>query len=276
MAAKDFQFTNRVRYEAFARFSTTLTACTQLAEVGNCIAIHLKYLFNYYGFRLLYQYNSSRSICIRSTYANTSIDDLFAEDLLQWEEVLQRKGTPVFSGGISAADLATMEITTEQEEDFQLWAWKFENAASHSLVSVVSGNLFHFQHADIVFLRLVVENVMSKLYTICLLNELKEKNEFISEIMTNQESIIKEKTREISAKNKALMQLSVMNAHTVREPLTRIKGLMLLMDDEATDKDEFNEIMWRLKVSANDLDNALQKVIEQTSNELIELKDKDA
>ena len=67
------------------------------------------------------------------------------------------------------------------------------------------------------------------------------------------------------------MQISALNAHNVREPLSRILGLINMLDIERSEE-ILNEIIPLIKISANDLDIALQNVINYATKDLLKLK----
>ncbi|MBD0333707.1 MAG: histidine kinase, partial [Chitinophagaceae bacterium] len=158
-----------------------------------------------------------------------------------------------------------------EDEQPELWGWNFENEESQILVSVLSGCRKRFTVNDIAILKLVSHNVGTKLLELCLVKELDQKNSVISAINRNQKKVIAERTREIESKNKTLLTISALNAHNLREPLSRILGLINMLDDEKPE--EFiKEIIPILKVSANDLDNALQNVINHATKDLSKLK----
>ena len=159
----------------------------------------------------------------------------------------------------------------DPEEEAVLWGWNFTNDNRQIIVSVLSGNSKKFTQKDIIFLKLVSESLETKLLEFCLFNELHEKNEIISRINEDQKDIIRQRTLEIENKNKTLLKISVLNAHDVREPLSRILGLVnLMLYDES--EEAVREILPMLKGSAEDLDAALQDVIQRTTHDLIKLK----
>ena len=103
------------------------------------------------------------------------------------------------------------------------------------------------------------------------LTTIQNKNEEIYKINRNQKETIKKRTEEIVKKNEKLLKISVLNAHNIKEPLSRIQGIIELfdlMDDESCRQ----ELLPRLKSSVNEMDEIVREVIDMASRELIELK----
>lgn len=67
------------------------------------------------------------------------------------------------------------------------------------------------------------------------------------------------------------MHISAINAHNVREPLSRIQGLIQLFD-LFDDQQIRTEVIPKLEKSAEEMDHVLQDVINMATNELSELK----
>ena len=98
-----------------------------------------------------------------------------------------------------------------------------------------------------------------------------KKNNIISRISENQKEVIKNRTSEIANKNKTLLEISVLNAHNVREPLSRIIGLIDLLDDDETEE-SIRELIPLIKISSVDLDAALKEVIDHAIKDALEYK----
>ncbi len=93
-------------------------------------------------------------------------------------------------------------------------------------------------------------------------------NVVIQRLVNEQEQVIADRTRELAEANTdleetnhKLVELIQYNAHQVREPLTRITGVMGVMD--AISQEEFVEEVWPLiQKAVYDLDTNIKKVIE--------------
>jgi hypothetical protein len=191
-------------------------------------------------------------------------------NLLGYEEELLQKKTPIYSDQISEMELPK-EFNLPGEENGELWGWNFCNDDRQIIVSVLAGESRKFSKKDIPILKLVSETLESKLLELCLFKELDHKTETINRIIEDQKAIIELRTSEIEQKNKTLLGISVLNAHNIREPLSRIMGLTSLFEIE-TSQGIIEEIVPKMKISAADLDNALRSVIEKATADLIDLK----
>jgi light-regulated signal transduction histidine kinase (bacteriophytochrome) len=100
----------------------------------------------------------------------------------------------------------------------------------------------------------------------------KEKNAVISSIIKQQKEIIKLRTQEIANKNKRVLAISILKAHNVQEPFSRILGLISLVDHYHPSDEIKIGIIPKLKESSTDLDLALQDVITRATTDLVELK----
>lgn len=85
-------------------------------------------------------------------------------------------------------------------------------------------------------------------------NQVLESNqEEIKRIQTNLQQIIKERTREIEAGNKRLVEYAFINAHLVRAPLANLMGLSELMN---SDDPDLMELQKKMEV----LDTTIRKI----------------
>ncbi|GHA53875.1 hypothetical protein [Pontibacter akesuensis] len=276
----------RITYEAFSRFSNNLIRCRDLQAVTACFRINLKYLFNFHTFRASYQRgNTFLHLQVSAGGANIEIANVPA--YLPYEEELLEQRVPRHWTSITELDLPE-SYRLSAEEQAELWGWVIQiDADRHITVSVLSAGNRAFTRKDITFLKLVAENLEAKLFELCLLQELdsnnsrleqalttiNEQNSVISSIMEYQKGVIVERTKEIASKNERLLEISVLNAHKVREPLSRVLGLINLLDMRPWSAEQVTaDIMPRLRSSAQDLDGALKEVIEKSTSDLIKLQ----
>lgn len=97
--------------------------------------------------------------------------------------------------------------------------------------------------------------------------ELKNSNEEIllqkaqiEQLVSEQEQIIVRRTQELAEANKKLVELVQYNAHSLREPLTRLMGAMMIA--EYMERDEFFDEIWPpMGKAVNDLDKRILEVI---------------
>ena len=83
-------------------------------------------------------------------------------------------------------------------------------------------------------------------------------------IVDQQKEVIDDRTKKLKEKNKELAEISQLNAHTVREPLSRILGLIEISDYYSAEELK-TEVLDHLKTSSEDLDKALKDVIERSA-----------
>lgn len=258
----------RITYEAFSKFSNTLNRCRTFEEIAECFTVNLKYLFNYHVFRASYNRTGTYVHLNASTGDTTiTVDDTPA--YLDFEKILIDKKIPQRWTDVKSLHLPDYFLI--EEENSELWGWNFINDERQIIISVLSGSRKKFSKNDINFLKLVSDNLETKLLELCLIKELDEKNKLISIINEDQKEVIKKRTNEIAIKNKTLLEISVLNAHNVREPLSRILGLVNLLDCEQSEE-MVSQVLPLIKVSSNDLDAALQNVINRATKDLSELK----
>ncbi|WP_299758130.1 hypothetical protein [uncultured Pontibacter sp.] len=276
----------RITYEAFSRFSNSLMCCRTLEAVAASFRLNLKYLFNFHVFRASYC-RGNTYLHLEVTAAGAVITKQGHASFLSFEEELLERRVPRHWQNLQELQLP-QDYSQPAEELPELWGWVIQNDENrHIVVSVLAGKSRLFTRKDINFLKLVAENLEAKLFELCLLQELDEKNkrlqhaldtineqnQVISSIVEYQQEVIVERTKEVAAKNAKLLEVSVLNAHNVREPLSRVLGLVNLLEMREWPLEEVRQnFLPRLKTSAQDLDIALKEVIEKSTADLIELK----
>lgn len=259
----------RITYEAFSKFSNSLNRCRAFDEIAGCFTVNLKYLFNYHVFRASYfQYGTC--VHVESTAGNTTLTVDSKTNYLEYEKLLLNTNIPQKWTAMEDLQLP-QSFTVIEEEHPELWGWNFVSEERNIMVSIYSGSRKRFSQRDINFLSLVSDNLETKLIELCLIKELDKKNNIITKIIEDQKEVIKDRTREIENKNKTLLEISVQNAHKVREPLSRIIGLINLLDEEGSEQ-LIKEIVPLIKISSDDLDSALKNVINHATKGLWEYK----
>lgn len=273
----------RITYEAFSKYSNSLLRCRSFSDIEECFRINLKYLFNFDVFRASYQRNGV-FIHLEATASKTHITAGRKPMYLDYEKTLLGNSLPMRWTEIESMALP-LSFSLPENEEGTLWGWHIENDDRQIVVSVLSGLSKNFSKADIAFVKLVAENLESKLLEVCLFEEVGEKNKKLEEavhiidqknaiitaIVEEQKEVIQERTKEIEAKNKTLLEISVLNAHNVREPLSRILGLVSLVD-YMRQEDIISDIIPKIKTSSNDLDLALQQIISSATIDLLKHK----
>ncbi|GAB3924080.1 PAS domain S-box protein [Mucilaginibacter myungsuensis] len=71
---------------------------------------------------------------------------------------------------------------------------------------------------------------------------------------------------EIEEKNKKLQDISWMQSHVIRAPLSRIMGLINLLQDTDPDKESVSEIIEYIKLSAGELDQVIHDITMNAAN----------
>lgn|GEM_PF-3490955 len=104
-------------------------------------------------------------------------------------------------------------------------------------------------------------------------NEIRKQKKQIESLVSEQELVIAQRTRELAEANKKLIDLIQYNAHSVREPLTRIMGAMMVAD-YITREEFFNEIWDDMGKAVGDLDKNILQVI-AIANRALENYEKD-
>ena len=267
----------RITYEAFSKFSGSLGKADSIDMLGEITNRHLKYLFNFRAFRILLLDNNSISgytFSKGTIYAHNN-----CENILDYEKELLEKQTP-FSVPVqqNALPVYLPEMTLQNGV---LWGWYIAYPDYRICVSLLSDDNVKFNHTDADIMHMLVDSLTSKYRQICLSEELKCKNETLQDaiaeielknkeieaINSNQQSVINSRTQELINKNKKLLDLSRLNSHNLREPLTRILGLIEVADH--LDDSEFKETMLpEIKTSALELDTIFKEVVQQSEEEV--------
>ena len=266
----------RITYEAYSKFANEINRCASLDEVAEVCITHVKYLINFHIIRMtVHQEKKSFTF---ELYGNKVWFDL------KNEQQLFENGIPIISTEIPEG-LVKNKVNIQELYEPVLWGWCFDKNERKVLVSLLADQQKAFSVGDVDILKLMVDCVQAKFSEIYLKRQLairnknlseaydtiKLKNEEIQRIVNTQKQTIEERTREILLKNKKLLHISALNAHHIREPLSRIQGIAELFEffDEQTWKDE---LLPKLLYSVEEMDEVLKEVIETASKELIELK----
>ncbi len=204
--------------------------------------------------------------------------------LLPYENDLLEKGIPLKTSKIPS-ELFPDGSELSEFLNPELWGWSFHKNERDFVVSLITDETKPFASKDVEILKLVTDCLEAKFQEIFLKNQLAQKNESLSSaystikkqndqihaIVENQKEIIRERTREIVEKNEKLLHILALNAHNVREPLSRIQGIAQLfefMDDKSCRE----ELIPKLNTSVHEMDEVLKEVIETASRELATLK----
>lgn len=117
---------------------------------------------------------------------------------------------------------------------------------------------------------LLVKEIKSRLALNASNEAIKQQAEEIKSINENLESLVRERTRELEKKNKALEEYAFINAHKLRAPVASILGLIPIFNSFGLRPDE-KEVLNHLKQSTLKLDeivHSITQAIEQGDTQL--------
>ncbi|MCL6217884.1 histidine kinase [Zunongwangia pacifica] len=275
----------RITYEAYSKFANGINRCSNFPEIGKVVEKHLKYILNFHVIKLLIEKDNKLmeySLCGNDIwFKQKNVEDLNEDELN-----LAKTGIPIRTSNIPK-DIANGKLDLSKLKNPHLWSWLFNKDDHKMIVSLVADEERVFTSKDIEILKLAADCFDAKFKELNLKREIAKKNRIlqgalttiqqqndeINKINKNQKEIIQKRTEEIVKKNEKLLKISVLNAHNVKEPLSRIQGIIELfdlMDDESCRQ----ELLPRLKSSVKEMDEIVREVIGVASRELIELKAK--
>lgn len=90
---------------------------------------------------------------------------------------------------------------------------------------------------------------------------LKKQKDYINTINSELETKVEKRTTELKERNDQLERFAYANSHTIRGPLSRILGLLNLLDLKDSELDE-NMLLANIKSSANEVDDAIKEINE--------------
>jgi DNA-binding transcriptional MerR regulator len=276
------EFKYRVIYESLSRFSSALSQAATLADVQLCLQRQVKYLFDCQLVRFCFYKDDQHTLYSGST-AESRFRQGGASLLCHHEHWLYDSNVPVV---IHDPDLIAHSLQPDYANLAgsidEIWGWHLRFGPNVGIIaSVCSGKGRSFKTNDVPVLKIMLENLYAKLLSLRLIDELgqskraveqallhlQEKNDEITQLLSEQETVIRQRTHELEQKNARLHQLSRQHAHLIREPLCRILSLAYLIDmvpvTEAT-----TDVIPALLTTARDLDVALQRVVSQMDAEV--------
>ncbi|MCC4211915.1 hypothetical protein [Leeuwenhoekiella parthenopeia] len=266
----------RITYEAFSKLSGSLSKVESVEELGIVANRHLKYLFNFKMLRIVMLFKNETAVSF--TFLKSKEPKIVdSDELLDYEKQLFKVKIPLLRA-LNTTDLPGHATALyENWNKPKLWGWHTTSGEREICFSLISDDTESFNHSDMEILNLLVDNITSRYFQIYLSQQLKTKNLRLKEAITeielknteierinnNQQNIIFRRTEELHFKNKKLLELSKLNAHDLREPLTRILGF-LEISELYTDEDLRKSILPKLKESALELDLIFRRVVSQS------------
>ncbi len=250
-------------FEAYARFSSRLASCITRQDLQNLLELHLKYLFNFSQAAICYvqdgkvQGHRVGKVNLMGSASVDQLDDFEAE---------------LFSEKIP--------LVREISETETARGWCFDSGEQGVLlICLTTSNEQTFLY-NASILRLLVESLSARFKQFNLMEALDEKNEKLNgalqTVRFQHEEIhalarrqgveLAEKTKDIRSKNEELQQIVKFNAHGVREPLSRIMGIMNVI--KITNANMELQELQLLEEACNDLDQALCQIIVRAETKL--------
>lgn len=260
----------RITYEAFSQFSSSLARVDTLEELKFCLQSRLKYLFDYRFMRISSYLNQKWAhLEVAPTHCKahfTSVPHLYPHE----KQLILRQIPQVWEQG-------EIELNAEiipEKEAYKVWGWHQQGKSNHMTLTLVADAHQSFIARKVPFIKLFIEILETKLLQLLLFQEIENKNQELSEalvtiqeknseinsIIDHQDEVIKQQTEYLAQQNKQLRRIAVLNAHQVREPLSRILGLIQISEHMEIDELK-TEIFPRLHESSSELDKSLKKVI---------------
>ncbi len=273
----------RITYEAYSKFANDVNRCANLEEVAEVCKTHLKYLINFRIIRMTIFQNDK--FFFFELFGNEIWSDLKENsEIFSYEKKLLENGVPIITNEIPDK-LIKDKIDINSLYDPVLWGWCFDKYERKVLVSLLADQEKSFSVGDVEILKLMVDCIQAKFSEIFLkrqlaiqnrnlsdaYNTIKSQNNEIKRIVENQKETIKKRTEAIAQKNEKLLHISALNAHNIREPLSRIQGIIQLFEfvDNKTCRED---LIPKLESTVEEMDEVLKEVVEMASKDLMDLK----
>ncbi|WP_339841431.1 histidine kinase [uncultured Maribacter sp.] len=266
----------RITYEAFSKFSGHISKSRSIEELAGIVNRNIKYLFVSKLLRITIMVDEKPNIFL---FQNRGfVISKFKKNILDYEHRLLKNQVPFCEEITSDFLINTVEQNLAKPK---LWGWYFNYNKIEVCASVISDEIKTFNNTDVEVLHLLIDNFVTKYQQLLLEKKLKKnnkslvkavkliesKNKQVRIIVENQKKTIDQRTSEIRKKNNKLLEISRLNAHNVREPLSRILGLIDIAEHfEAHELKE--NILNPLIISANELDDTLKNIVEKSAGEI--------
>ena len=269
MADIDSQY--RILQNSISRFSIYLNKADSLPDVCDCLLQNVKYLYNYSYCRFHY-FHGNKHICYTVNRNNAKLEEDNQTFLYPAEKEVFTTAIPYYHNTLLEDDNPSAGTLKET------WIWKFMyNEDAGMMVTIHSAGDFRFLKAQIPLVKIAAEMLYTKTRMIVLLDDLQQKQEalicsykkleesnvLISTLLSQQKRTIDDRSQALSRLNARLVELIQFNSHTIREPLTRVMGLMSLYE-LMTHENFFTEYWPLLEESVNDMDKTIRQIIAKT------------
>ncbi len=246
------------------RFSAGISEVKSLERLPYEISRHLKYLINFQNFRFYYTVPEGMDLIMVDKVGYTSYVLSCQLDPDTLEAEVMETGIP---GHIKCPETGD-----------NLHCWKFANGKDqHSLIRIQSHDTLSLAENSIPLIKVINKMVSTRVENLKMVDlihrqnrklenltvALQSKNDEVRELNRMQEATIQEKTASLKSSNSKLKALIQFNSHQLREPLTRVLGMIAIKDD--IPQSEFiSDILPLMQESVVDLDFAVREVIERS------------
>ncbi len=263
----------KILQNSLSRFSIHLNKADSLADISKCLLQNAKYLYNY-SFCRFHYFHQEKYVCCNINHRSADIQVSAKNHFCNKENTVFNSAIPYYKKSVAS------NIELEYENVCETWIWKFEYGENAGmLVTIVSEGKDRFLKEQISAVKIATEMLYTKIRMILLMDDLKqqqeallcsykkleESNSIISTLLSKQEETIEERTQAVTRLNEKLVALIQFNSHNIREPLTRVMGLMNL-HELTTTEEYFNQYWPLLKISVRDMDRTIRQIIFNTEN----------
>lgn len=254
----------KILFEAMVRFSAGISKVKSLENLPGEISRHLKYLINFQDFRFYYVVPEGMDGIVVDKGGYTSYDFGCHLDPNSLEAEVMETAIPT-------------QVTCS-ETGHQIHCWKFTSGKDQdSLIRIRSQDTVSLAENSIPIIKVINKMVAARVENLKMIDlihrqnqkletltvALQSKNEEIRELNRLQEATIEVKTARLKSSNSKLKALIQFNSHQLREPLTRVLGMIAIKND--IPQGEFiSDILPLMQESVLDLDLAVREVIERS------------
>jgi signal transduction histidine kinase len=252
----------RLRYEAFSNFASDLNRCNTFEETGKVLSIHLKFIVDSFIFRMCFLHGE-RTV-IFEVYRGVFMLSIPGKDdggqVLTFETESLKNGIPLLLAKEQLRSQPSLRNSIFNNPKVEtLYSLPLIHTDESSVIGMVATRNPSFSESDFRFFRLFCEAAYNKLLQIDLLitlgakqTELEQKNIEISQLNSNLERMVEERTADLTDSNTELLTLFYHASHDFRSPLTSILGISNLIDTMTSDPE--------ILVFSNSLKDIVQRV----------------
>lgn len=185
-------------------------------------------------------------------FISKQVPDLILLDLMMPEinglDILDKlKHIPAFQQGLIKVMVLTADVTDSSRE-------KSLSLGAHDFLT---------KPFDFVEVSLRIKNLLYSLY---LLHEVNDANQRLEELVEQRTEELHKTNEILFRQNDILRDIAWTQSHIVRAPVSRILGLMDLLDYAETTDDETRTLLGHIKTSIVELDQIIREIAEKTES----------